>query len=115
MLVTIDPIVLTAYVLPAAGVSFIIIGTATGELVAPTTPLAWTILLCIAVFATAVPVVAFFTGLKYIGASRAGIISTVEPPVTVALGAVLFAEPVTTVTVIGGAMILTGVIVLERE
>jgi drug/metabolite transporter (DMT)-like permease len=115
MLVTLDPLVLTAYVLPAAGATFVLIGTATGDLAVPTTPSAWTILVCIAVFATALPVVAFFAGITHIGASRAGIISTVEPPVTVALGAALLAEPVTTATVVGGALILLGVILLERE
>lgn len=115
MLVTTDPTVLTAYVLPAAGASFVVIGTASGDLAIPQTSSAWTILLCIGVFATAIPVVSFFAGLKRIGASRAGIISTAEPPVTVALGAVLFAEPVTAATVVGGALILIGVVVLERE
>lgn len=115
MLMTIDPIVLTAYVLPAAGTSFVVIGTAGGDLTIPQTLSAWTILLCLGIFATAIPVVAFFAGLKQIGASRAGIISTAEPPVTVALGAVLFAEPVTMTTVIGGILILIGVIILERE
>ncbi|KYH24051.1 putative DMT superfamily transporter inner membrane protein [Halalkalicoccus paucihalophilus] len=115
MLLTIDPLVLTAYVLPAAGTSFVVIGTAGGDLTIPQTLSAWTILLCLGIFATAIPVVAFFAGLKQIGASRAGIISTAEPPVTVALGAVLFAEPVTTATVIGGILILIGVIILERE
>ncbi|MDQ2049934.1 DMT family transporter [Natronolimnohabitans sp. A-GB9] len=115
VLETVDPMVLTAYVLPAAGVSYVLIGTATGQLEVPTTPSAWTILLCIAVFATAVPVVTFFAGLQYIGASRASIISTAEPPVTVALGAALFAEPVTAATVVGGVSILAGVIILERE
>ncbi len=111
----VDPIVLTAYVLPAAGISYVGIGTATGQLAVPSTPQAWTILLCIAVFATAVPVVTFFAGLQYIGASRASIVSTAEPVVTVVLGAALFAEPVTAVTVVGGVSILAGVIVLERE
>lgn len=115
MLVTVDPIVLTAHVLPAAGISFVLIGATTGELAIPMEPSAWAILLCIAVFATAVPVVALFVGLKHIGASRAGIVSTVEPPVTVALGAALFAEPITATTVFGGVLILMGVVVLERE
>lgn len=115
MLVRTDPIILSAHVLPAAGLSFVGIGGATGELLVPTAPTAWLILLCIAVFATAIPVITFFAGLKRIGASRAGIVSTAEPPVTVALGAALFAEPVTAATVIGGVSILLGVVVLERE
>lgn len=115
VLMTVDPTVLTAHVLPAAGTSFVIIGAARGDLMVPQTASAWAILLCIGVFATAIPVVAFFAGLKRIGASRAGIISTAEPPVTVALGATLFAEPITTATVLGGTLILAGVVVLERD
>ncbi|WP_436347459.1 DMT family transporter [Natronorubrum sp. FCH18a] len=115
VLETVDPLVLTAYVLPAAATSYVVIGTATGQLELPTAPSAWVILCCIAVFATAVPVVAFFAGLQYIGASRASIVSTAEPPVTVVLGAALFAEPVTVATVVGGVSILAGVIILERE
>ncbi|MFC6717040.1 DMT family transporter [Natrialbaceae archaeon GCM10025810] len=115
VLEVVDPLVLTAYVLPAAGVSYVLIGAATGQLEVPTAPTAWTILGCIAVFATAVPVVTFFAGLRYVGAGRASIVSTAEPTVTVALGAALFAEPVTATTLVGGASILAGVIVLERE
>lgn len=115
LLVRVEPLVLTAHVLPAAGITFVAVGALTGELAVPTAPSAWLILLCIAVLATALPVVTFFAGLQYVGASRAGIISTVEPPVTVALGAVLFAEPVTTATIVGGALVLLGVVVLERE
>ncbi|MEM4782626.1 MAG: DMT family transporter [Halalkalicoccus sp.] len=114
MLVTVDPIVLSAHVLPAAGLSFLVVGGATGELVVPTAPTSWLVLVCIAVFATAIPVITFFAGLERIGASRAGIVSTAEPPVTVALGAALFAEPVTGATLLGGVAILTGVVVLER-
>ncbi|ELY56348.1 DMT family transporter [Natronococcus jeotgali] len=115
LLVSVDPLVLTAHMLPAAGGVFVAIGAATGELSVPTAPSAWLLLACLAVPATALPVIAFFAGLRYVGASRAGIVSTVEPPVTVGLGAALFAEPVTAATVVGGALILLGVVVLERE
>ena len=110
---TVDPLTLAAHVLPASGVTFAAIAAATGELVVPTGASAWAILVGIAVVATALPVYAFFTGLERIGASRAGILSTVEPPVTVFLGALLFAEPVTGLTVAGGALVLGGVIVVQ--
>ncbi|AGB38661.1 EamA family transporter [Natronococcus occultus] len=115
LLVRVEPLVLTAHVLPAAGIAFVTVGSLTGELAIPTAPSAWLILLWIAVLATALPVVTLFAVVKYVGASRAGIISTVEPPVTVALGAALFAEPVTTATVVGGTLVLLVVVVLERE
>ena len=115
LLVTVDPLVLTAHVLPAAGVTFVVVGAATGDLQVPSAPSAWAILLGIAVLATALPVVAFFAGIERIGASRTGIVSTAEPAVTVVLGAVLLAEPVTLATVAGGALILAGVVAIQRD
>lgn len=105
---------MTAHVVPAAGVSFAAFGLATGTLSVPD---------AIRVGGRrghrdgvdVVPVFAFFAGLERIGASRSSIVSTVEPPTTVAFGALLFGEPVTVVTAAGGAMVLTAVIVLNRE
>ena len=115
MLVSTPPLVLTAHVLPAAGVTFAAIGLATGSLTVPSSVSAWGIIVGIGTLATAVPVFAFFAGLERIGASRSGIVSTVEPPITVALGALLFGDPVTVVTVVGGALILSAVVVLHRR
>ncbi len=113
VLETVDPLVLTAYVLPAAGVTFILISTGTGGVVVPATLDAWAVLIGVATVATAVPVLAFFAGLERIGASRTGIVSTAEPVVTVVLGALLFAEPVTGATVAGGLCILSAVVLLN--
>ncbi|NIC00344.1 DMT family transporter [Halobacterium sp. R2-5] len=110
-----DPVVLTAHVVPAAGVSFAGFGLATGTLAVPSTPSAWAVVAGIAILSTVIPVFAFFAGLQRIGASRSSIVSTVEPPTTVAFGALLFGEPVTVVTVAGGAMVLAAVVILNRE
>lgn len=112
---SVEPLVLTAHVLPASALTFVVIGGATGELVVPTAPSAWGVLLGVGILATALPVFAFFTGLERIGASKAGILSTVEPPVTVVLGAILFAEPVTGVTVAGGVFVVSAVVVIQRR
>lgn len=113
VLETTDALVLTAHVLPAAGVTFLVGGRLAGELAVPHTPTAWGILVGVAVLGTAIPVFAFFAGLTRIGASRSGIVSTAEPVVTVALGAVLFADPVTLPTVAGGGLILSAVVLLQ--
>lgn len=115
VLETVDPLVLTAHVMPAAAVSFVVGGAGTGSL-DPTPALSTApILVGVAVVATAIPVFTFFAGIERIGASRAGIVSTAEPLVTVALGAVLLAEPVTPATVVGGALVLTAVLALQRD
>lgn len=115
VLETVDPLVLTAHVMPAAALSFVVAGTATGEFAVWPGRSAWPILVGVAVLATAIPMFTFFAGIERIGASRAGVVSTVEPLVTVALGVALFAEPVTTTTAVGGGLILVAVVVLQRE
>ena len=111
---TTSPEVLTAHVLPAAAVTFILVGTATDSLALPETALGWGTVAAIAAIATAVPVLTFFAGIQRLGASRASIISTVEPGVTVLLGAVFLGEPVTAAIVAGGVLIVTGVLLIQR-
>lgn len=114
VLETTDSLLLTAHVLPAAGLTFLVGGSIAGDLAMPTAASAWAILGGIALLGTAIPVFAFFAGLSRIGASRSGILSTAEPVVTVALGTVLFAEPLTVPTLVGGGLILTAVVLLQR-
>ncbi|MFC4440049.1 MULTISPECIES: DMT family transporter [Natrialbaceae] len=114
-LTTVDAEILTAFVLPAAAVTFVGFGAGTNALAMPGSATAWGVALAIAIFATVVPVLTFFAGIAKIGASRASIISTAEPGVTVALGALVLGEPVTIVTIVGGTLVVTGVILIQRE
>ncbi|WP_255170038.1 DMT family transporter [Natrononativus amylolyticus] len=113
-LATVDSVTLSAFVLPAAAASFVVLGLATDSLAAPTSAAGWGIALGLGVIATAIPVLAFFAGLSRVGAGRASILSTVEPAVTVALGALVLAEPVTAVTLAGGALVVAGVVLIHR-
>ncbi|WP_396612418.1 DMT family transporter [Haloferax sp. S1W] len=113
LLTTVDSRTLTAHVLPAAAVSFIVVGSTTGQLSIPTTLWSWVVVVAIAVIATAMPIFTFFAGMSRIGASRASIVSTVEPAATLFLGAVVLGEPVTLVTVFGGALVVSGVVLVE--
>ncbi len=114
-LTTVDARTLTAFVLPAAAVSFFGFGLGTDTLTVPAGPTAWGVVVALALVATVGPVLAFFAGISRIGASRASIVSTVEPAVTVALGAIVLGEPITTVTVVGGALVVTGVVLVQRD
>ncbi|WP_256301786.1 DMT family transporter [Haloarchaeobius salinus] len=111
----VDAQTLTAYVLPSAGASFIIYGVATRSLTLPTTASEVTILTAIALLATAIPIGALFAGVAYIGASRASIISSLEPATTVVLGVVLLDEPLAMATIVGSVLVLVGVIVIQME
>ncbi|KAB1188267.1 MULTISPECIES: DMT family transporter [Haloferax] len=110
---TVDSQTLTAHILPAATVSFLVFGTATGQLTVPTTATSWLIIVAIAIVATVVPILAFFAGLSRIGASRTSIVSTIEPAGTLALGALVLGEPVSLVTLGGGALVVIGVLLVE--
>lgn len=111
----VDARTLTAYVLPSAGVSFVVFGAASGALSIPTTAYEVSVLAAIALVGTTIPIAAFFAGLAYIGASRASIISSLEPATAVLLGVILLDEPLAIATVAGGLLVLVGVIVIQRE
>ncbi|WP_224336030.1 DMT family transporter [Haloprofundus halobius] len=110
-----DGLLLAGYVLPAAAVSFVTYGTVTDTLALPATTAGWLTVVGIAVLATVVPVVTFFGGIRRIGASRAGLVSTVEPIVAVVLGVLLLNEPLPPATFVGGALVLVGVWLIHAE
>lgn len=109
VLESVDERTLTAYVVPAAAATSLLVGGANGELAVPTGVSGALLAVGLGVLATAVPIFAFFAGVRRVGAGRAGVLSTFEPVVAVALGAALFAEPVSPATAAGAALILAGV------
>ena len=80
----------------------------------PKTGTGWGVIAAIVIIATVVPVVTFLAGLQRIGATKAAMLSTLEPVVTVLLAALLLGEILKPVTLVGGALILAAVILLMR-
>lgn len=74
----------------------------------------WLAIAAIVVVATVLPVATFLAGLERIGPTSAAMLSTLEPVVTVALAAWLFAETPPLVAVLGGGLILAAVLMLTR-
>ena len=62
----------------------------------------------------AVAFVCFLTGLSELGPVRTAITSTVEPFWTTMLGVVLLGQPIGFGTLVGGALIMTAVVLLQR-
>jgi drug/metabolite transporter (DMT)-like permease len=81
----------------------------------PTTSTGWVDIAAIVVVATIIPVVMFLAGLERVGPTNAAMLSTLEPVVTVALGALLLGETLKPITLLGGALILIAVIVLAQH
>jgi drug/metabolite transporter (DMT)-like permease len=57
----------------------------------------------------------FFAGLRRIGSTTASILATVEPLVTVLLAFLVSGETLGPVQVVGGAFVLTAVVVLSAS
>jgi len=81
----------------------------------PASSSGWLSLGGIVIAATVIPVATFLAGLERIGPTNASLLSTLEPVVTVLLAAWLFGELLTPITLVGGALILVGVIILTRS
>jgi drug/metabolite transporter (DMT)-like permease len=77
------------------------------------TPAGWGWIACIAVVSTVLSITLFFAALARIGPSTAAIVSTIEPLVTVLLAFLVFAEMLGPLQLLGGAVMLSGVLVLH--
>jgi drug/metabolite transporter (DMT)-like permease len=67
----------------------------------------------LAVLCTVGPMALFFAGLSRVGPSTAAIASTIEPAVTVLLGALTLGETLGPAQAAGGALVLSAVLVLQ--
>jgi drug/metabolite transporter (DMT)-like permease len=109
----IDPFALALLVLTGATASFVVAGLVTGSLDLALPAEAWLWLVLLALVSTVVAVSAFFAGLRRVGPSEAAILSTFEPPVTVALAFVVLGERMTAPQLLGGALVLAAVVLLQ--
>jgi drug/metabolite transporter (DMT)-like permease len=73
----------------------------------------WLWLGAIALVSTVGAIVTFFAGLARVGPSAASILSTLEPVVTVGLAAAAFGESLAPVQLLGGALVLSAVAVMQ--
>lgn len=110
---SVAPRALMLGVLVGTTASMGVYGVVDGGLALPTGSDEIGVVVGIAVVATVVPHLLFYEGVARLEASRVGVVSTVEPVVTVALGAFLLGEPVTVAVVVGGALVLVGVVLLQ--
>jgi drug/metabolite transporter (DMT)-like permease len=73
----------------------------------------WAWVGAIALVSTVAAILCFFAGLARVGPSAASILSTLEPVVTVALAAAAFGESLGAVQLVGGALVLGAVLVMQ--
>lgn len=113
VLAGLEPLSLTTVVCAGAALSFGTAALVSGELSLDFDAIGWLWLACIALVSTVLAIVLFFAGLARVGPSRASIISTVEPLVTVLLAFAVFGDALSPTQLLGGALVLSSVVLLQ--
>jgi drug/metabolite transporter (DMT)-like permease len=109
----IPPLFSSGVIISSTALTYAVWGTMTGELRLEMTGLGILWVTGLALVATVVAITTFFAGLSHVGPSRAAIISTLEPTVTVFLAGMLLSETITVEQLLGGALILASILALQ--
>jgi len=104
--------VTSAYANIGAALCFLMLTVGERSLTLSISGRAWGAILALALCSTVLPSVFFLKGLMRLGPVRTAIVSSVEPFLTAVLGAVVLAQPMTSV-MSGGAMIVSAVVLLQ--
>ena len=76
---------------------------------------AWAAILALGVFGSGLAYIAYYDALQALPASQLGVFLNIEPLVTTLLAAAMIGEAITIVTLLGGAIILLGVYLVNRK
>lgn len=87
----------------------------TRPVTAPTQPNAWLLLVALAAFCTVLPVFSITSGIQKLGASRAAILGTLEPLLTLLWGTFLLGERMQPLQVVGGLFIVASIVLLQLK
>lgn len=68
-----------------------------------------------AIVATVLPILLIVAGIRRIGSSKASMVSTVGPVVTIFFGYLFLGEPITVLQLCGAALVVTGVLVIALK
>ncbi len=112
---TVGPWTLLAYAYVAASLVWGLVLPPWQVFTAGYPPQTWAAFLLIATLGTVVPFGLFISGLKYLPATQASIISMLEPVVAAIAAYFLIGETLLPLQLLGGALVLAGVILVETS
>ena len=115
LLGTTEPLVLATMLCAGAATAFALGGTATGSLAVGLPSRTLLLIAAIALVATVLPIAAFLGGVRRLGPSRATILGTVEPPLTIGLSALVFGERLSPVQLLGAMLVVSGVVIVQAR
>lgn len=103
----------SAYAKIGAALAFLLLSVADQSFTFRLSVEAWTIIFALTIVSTVLPSVFFLMGLIRLGPVRTAIVSTVEPFLTALLGVVVLGQALTLTTLLGGALIIAAVVLLQ--
>ena len=107
-----DPTHLTAHVLVVTTATIGLVWAQSGFR-PPAAPAHWAIIGGIGIVGTGVPLILLYEGLDRVPATHASILGTAEPLATVVLGVTILGEQLAPRTIVGAALILAGVTLVQ--
>ena len=111
----VDPWLATAVISLSAGLAYLTYSVAGNTFSPPPNTTAWLAVLGLSVVSTVIGAGAFLAGLRLTDPGRASLISTLEPVSTALLAALFFGELLGGVQLVGGALVLTAVLIIARH
>ena len=108
-----SPLHASAIVITGAAATFLIAGLATRSLHLSLTLPGWAGVLGLVLFGTLMAILAFLAGLERLGATRASIVSALEPVVTVLSAWALLGESLAARQLLGAGLVLAGALLVQ--
>lgn len=103
----------SAWAITGAFLTMVAIMVVRGGVAVPSDGRTWLLLLALALISTVLPVIMFMVGIHRMGASKAAILSTLEPIGTMTLATLLLDEIIEPVQLVGGGLIIASVLLLQ--
>jgi drug/metabolite transporter (DMT)-like permease len=109
----INPLTSSGVISLGAGATFLVFSYFHDGVVVPTTAVGWGTILALVIVCTIVPMTTMFAAIDRIGVSRASLLCTIEPAVTVLLGILFLGEVMTFRQGLGTLLILTSLGIIQ--
>ncbi len=104
----VPPVMMSGYITLFATCSMLVVGISGEGISIPGNLLVWGGIWGVVLFSTVLAVSCFFRGLQMISSTKASVLSTIEPVVTILFSAILLGERMTWLQLVGGLVVLIG-------
>lgn len=116
MLTGISAIAVTTYAALTGTAMLAVLAAFSGDFLPPVASLrAWTAIAFVGLFGTALAFVLFYEGVRTIGPARTSVFINLVPVAAIVLGVLLLGEPLDASMLVGGALVVAGVLLLNRS